>query len=107
MIPVVRGKMFKRIIKVNHRLALELAIQKEVISAQKQPSYEKSVALKSLGEKSCKIKGGGQQMAAMMLMLLFFKAAPFSQLGCFCADNYNYLNYQSLLEMTPNASICN
>ena len=51
MIPVVRGKMFKRIIKVNHRLALELAIQKEVISAQKQPSYEKSVALKSLGEK--------------------------------------------------------
>ena len=27
-------------------------------------------ALKSLGEKSCEIKGGGQQMAAMMLMLV-------------------------------------
>ena len=40
-----------------------------MISAQKQPSCEKGIALKSLGEKSCEIKGGGQQMAAMMLML--------------------------------------
>ena len=29
-------------------------------------------ALKSLGEKSCEIKGGGQEMAAMMLMLKMF-----------------------------------
>ena len=29
---------------------------------------KKSVALKSLGEKSCEIKGGGQEMAAMTLM---------------------------------------
>ena len=30
------------------------------------------VALKSLGEKCCEIKGGGQEMAAMMLMLINF-----------------------------------
>ena len=30
------------------------------------------VALKSLSEKSCEIKGGGQEMAAMMLMLIKF-----------------------------------
>ena len=30
------------------------------------------VALKSLGEKSCEIKGGSQEMAAMMLMLIKF-----------------------------------
>ena len=32
-------------------------------------------ALKSLGEKSCEIKGGGQEMAAMMLMLINFNNA--------------------------------
>ena len=32
------------------------------------------MALKSLGEKSCEIKGGSQQMAAMMLMLINFNA---------------------------------
>ena len=30
------------------------------------------MALKSLGEKSCEIKGGSQEMAAMMLMLKHF-----------------------------------
>ena len=54
-------------------------------------AVKKGVALKNLGKKSCEIKSGGQEMAAMMLMLeLFlprlFKAAPFSQLGCFRAD---------------------
>ena len=52
---------------------LVLKMQKEVKSIQKQPSCKKnSAALKSLGEKSCKIKGGGQEMAAMMLMLISF-----------------------------------
>ena len=51
---------------------MELGITKEVISTQKQPSCEKGAALKSLGEKSCEIKGGSQQMAAMMLMLIKF-----------------------------------
>ena len=32
-------------------------------------------ALKILGEKSCKIKGGGQELAAMMLMLINFNNA--------------------------------
>ena len=46
------------------------------ISTQKQPSCEKmGAALKSLGEKSCEIKGGGQEMAAMMLMLINFNNA--------------------------------
>ena len=31
---------------------------------------KKSAALKSLGEKSCEIKGGGHEMAAMMSMLI-------------------------------------
>ena len=31
---------------------------------------KKGAVLKSLGEKSCEIKGGGQQMAAMMLILI-------------------------------------
>ena len=49
---------------------------------------KKGVALKILGEKSCEIKGGGQQMSAVMLILTMrnFKAAFFSQLGCFCVD---------------------
>ena len=60
------------------------------------------VALKSLGEKSCEIKGDGHQMVAMMLMLIaltslqpfdgcndvkigadFLRPHLFSQLGCF------------------------
>ena len=46
-------------------------VQKEVKSTQKQPSCEKNgAALKSLDEKSCKIKDGGQKMVAMMLMLI-------------------------------------
>ena len=39
-------------------------------TVQKQPSCEKGATLKSLGEKSCEIKGGGQQMATLMLMLI-------------------------------------
>ena len=35
-------------------------------------AVKKGAALKSLGEKSCEIKGGGQQMAAMMLILINF-----------------------------------
>ena len=36
---------------------------------QKQPNCMKGVQpLKSLGEKSCEIKGGGHEMAAMMLI---------------------------------------
>ena len=34
-----------------------------------QPSCKKSAALKSLGKKSCEIKGGSQEMAAVMSML--------------------------------------
>ena len=33
---------------------------------------KKGAVLKSLGEKSCEIKGGGQQMAVIMLMLINF-----------------------------------
>ena len=33
------------------------------------------MVLKSLGEKSCEIKGGGQEMSAMMLMLINFNNA--------------------------------
>ena len=35
-------------------------------------AVKKWCGLKSLGEKSCEIKGGGQEMAAMMLMLKIF-----------------------------------
>ena len=53
-----------------------LKIQKEVKSTQKQPSCKKkSAALKSLGEKSCEIKGGSQEMDVMMLMLKKFNNA--------------------------------
>ena len=37
--------------------------------------WKNGVALKSLGEKSCEIKGGGQEMAAMMLTLINFNNA--------------------------------
>ena len=50
--------MLKEIIKANHRLALKLAIIKEVMSAQKLPSCGKGATLKGLGEKVAKIKGG-------------------------------------------------
>ena len=43
MIPVVKGKKLKGIIKVNHRLALELAITKKVISVQKTAKLLKKV----------------------------------------------------------------
>ena len=36
-------------------------------SHKNSQAVKKGVALKSLGEKNCEIKGGGQQMAAMML----------------------------------------
>ena len=66
-----------------------LIIQKEIInlktlvlkiqeakSTQKQQSCKKkSAAFKSLGEKSCEIKGGGHEMAAMMLMIINFSNA--------------------------------
>ena len=35
-------------------------------------SCETGVALKSLGEKSCELKGSGQEMAAKMLMIINF-----------------------------------
>ena len=35
-------------------------------------AVKKGAVLKSLGEKSCEIKGGSQEMAAMMLMLINF-----------------------------------
>ena len=38
-------------------------------------AVKKWCGLKSLGEKSCEIKGGGQEMAAMMLMLINFNNA--------------------------------
>ena len=38
-------------------------------------AVKKSADLKSLGEKSCEIKGDGQEMAAMMLMLINFNNA--------------------------------
>ena len=46
------------------------------------------MALKSLGEKSCEIKGGGQNMAAMMLMLINFNNAHhhFFTTWLFCVD---------------------
>ena len=45
-------------------------------TTQQQPSCEKNgAALKSLGEKSCEIKGGSQEKAAMMLMLINFSNA--------------------------------
>ena len=37
--------------------------------------WKNGVALKSLSEKRCEIKGGGQEMAAMMLMLINFNNA--------------------------------
>ena len=41
-------------------------------------AVKNGAALKSLGEKSCEIKGGSQEMAAMMLMLINFKNGCFS-----------------------------
>ena len=43
-------------------------LQKEVISAQKQPGCKKGAALfkSSQCEKSCQIKGGGQEMAMIV-----------------------------------------
>ena len=38
-------------------------------------AVKNGAALKSLGEKSCEIKGGSQEMAAMMLMLINFNNA--------------------------------
>ena len=40
-------------------------------------AVKKGVALKSLGENSCEIKGGSQQVAAMMLILINFNKAIF------------------------------
>ena len=37
------------------------------ISAQNSQAVKNGVVLKSLGEKSCEIKGGCQEMAAMIL----------------------------------------
>ena len=63
-------------LKVSHRLVLgPYKVQKEVKSTQKKSKKntaklgKSGTALKSLGEKSCEIKGGGQEMAAIMLML--------------------------------------
>ena len=50
-----------------------LQLQKEVISVQNNQAVKKGTTFKSLGERSCEIKGvGSQQMAAMMLMLITF-----------------------------------
>ena len=46
-------------------------LQKEVKYMQKQPNcIERVQPLKSLSEKSYKIKSGGHEMAAMMLMII-------------------------------------
>jgi len=46
---------------------MNMQLQKEVISIQKQPSWPgtKCVAPKSLVETRCEIKGGGQEMAVI------------------------------------------
>ena len=44
-------------------------------SHKNSQAVKKGVALKSLGLKSCEIKGGDQQMAAIMLMLINFNTA--------------------------------
>ena len=50
MIPVVKGKKLKGIIKVNHiGWPWNLQLQKEAISTQKQPSCEKRCGLKKPG----------------------------------------------------------
>ena len=66
--------MLEGIIKVIHRLALELAITKRsgICTKKNNQAMKKGVASKSLGEESCEIKGGGQQMAAVMLILIKF-----------------------------------
>ena len=47
--------------------ALWLAIQKEVISKPKQPSYKKKCAPKKAKvKKRCEIQGGSQEMAVMV-----------------------------------------
>ena len=47
---------------------MNMLLQKEVISIQKQPSCEKRcVAPKSQGEKRCEIEGGGQEMAVIIV----------------------------------------
>ena len=60
-------------LKVSHRLVLRpYKVQKGVKSTQNSQAVKNGAALKSLGEKTCEIKGGGQEMAAMMLMLKKF-----------------------------------
>ena len=73
----------------------------EIKSTQKQPSCEKMVRpLKSLGEKSCEIKGGGQKMAAMMLMLIMppFISQLFTQAIEGCDTLFSQLEWPLLLE---------
>ena len=54
----------------------ELVEQGEKLIHSKTAKLSKrSAAFKSLGEKSCEIKGGGQEMAAMMSMLINFNNA--------------------------------
>ena len=55
-IPVAKGKKLKGIIKANYRLALELANTKEVISVQKQPSFEEKCGLKAWVKNAVKSK---------------------------------------------------
>ena len=59
-------------LEVNHAIQYNLHKNSQAV--------KKGVALKSLGEKSCKIKSDSQQMAAMMLMLIKFN----NGCGCFC-----------------------
>ena len=58
----------KGIPKAGNRLALDIKLQKEVISHQKQPSCKKKECgpQKDQDEKRCEIKGGGQEMAVMV-----------------------------------------
>ena len=59
---------------ININTAFKMSITIIMIHKNSQ-AVKNGVALKSLGEKSCKTKGGGQEMAAMMLMLINFNNA--------------------------------
>jgi len=46
---------------------MNMQLQKEVISIQKQQAVKKGAAPKCQGEKRCKIKGGSQEMAVIII----------------------------------------
>ena len=67
-IPAEKKKKLKVSTKTNLWPALWLAIQKEVISKPKQPSYKKKSAAskKARVKKRCEIQGGGHEKAVMV-----------------------------------------